>query len=34
MTPETALTKLAYVLGKDDWDLEKKKKVSANFWIL
>ena len=28
MTPEVALTKLAYILGKNDWDLRKKRKVS------
>ena len=27
MTPEAALTKLSYVLSKDDWDLETKRKV-------
>lgn len=27
MTPEAALAKLAYVLGKDEWNLAKKKKV-------
>lgn len=27
MTPEAALTKLSYVLGKDEWTLETKKQV-------
>ena len=27
MTPEAALTKLAYILGKDDWSHEKKRKM-------
>lgn len=27
ITPEAALTKLSYVLGKDEWDLEKKRKM-------
>ncbi|XP_055319038.1 L-asparaginase isoform X2 [Sitodiplosis mosellana] len=27
MTPEAALTKLSYVLGKDDWSLETKKQI-------
>ncbi|XP_035826944.1 L-asparaginase [Aplysia californica] len=29
MTPEAALTKLSYVLGKDEWSLEQKKKMLA-----
>lgn len=27
MTPEAALTKLSYVLSKDEWDLETKRKM-------
>lgn len=27
MTPEAALTKLSYVLSKDEWDLETKRQV-------
>ncbi|XP_046397210.1 L-asparaginase 1-like [Ischnura elegans] len=27
MTPEAASTKLSYVLGRDDWSLEKKKEM-------
>lgn len=27
MTPEAALTKLSYVLAKDEWDLETKRKM-------
>ena len=27
MTAEAALMKLSYVLGKEDWSLEKKRKV-------
>ncbi|XP_037086735.1 LOW QUALITY PROTEIN: L-asparaginase-like [Pollicipes pollicipes] len=31
MTPEAALTKLAYVLTKDEWDLEtKRQKITQN----
>lgn len=29
MTPEAALTKLAYVLAKSNWDIAKRKKVSV-----
>lgn len=28
MTVEAALTKLSYVLGKDEWTLETKKQVN------
>ncbi len=28
MTPEACLTKLSYVLSKDEWDLQQKRKVS------
>lgn len=28
MTPEAALTKLSYILGKDEWSLEVKKQVN------
>lgn len=30
MTPEAALSKLSYVLGKDDWPLETKKLVGVS----
>lgn len=30
MTPEAALSKLSYVLGKEEWNLETKKLVKAN----
>lgn len=33
MTPEAALTKLSYVLGKDDWNLETKKLVCLRSFI-
>ena len=33
MTPESALTKLAYVLAKKEWDLPKKKRVSYNGYL-
>lgn len=32
MTPEAALTKLAYVLGKETWSLDMKKQVNSNLW--
>ena len=31
MTPEAALTKLSYVLSKDEWDLETKRQVNIYF---
>ena len=31
MTPEAALTKLSYVLGKTDWSTEKRRKVKHIF---
>lgn len=34
MTPEAALTKLSYVLGKDEWSLETKKQVGGLFRII
>lgn len=34
MTPEAALTKLSYVLGKTEWDLEQKKQVCLIFFFL
>ncbi|XP_065324330.1 L-asparaginase 1-like isoform X2 [Gordionus sp. m RMFG-2023] len=30
MTPEAALTKLSYVLAKDEWDIETKKKMMSS----
>lgn len=30
MTPEAALTKLSYVLSKEEWDHETKRKVGLN----
>ena len=27
MTPEAALTKLSYVLSKEEWDLAKRRKM-------
>lgn len=32
MTPEAALTKLAYVIGKETWTLETKKEVLYTFF--
>lgn len=34
MTPEAALTKLAYVLSKENMDIKAKKNVSSNHLIL
>jgi hypothetical protein len=31
-TPETALTKLSYVIGKDEWNLDIKKQMMQNNW--
>jgi hypothetical protein len=31
MTPECAFTKLAFVLGHDDWDTNKRRQVSGLF---
>ena len=33
MTPEAALTKLSYVLSKDEWDLDTKRQVRHLFFI-
>lgn len=34
MTPEAALTKLSYVLSKDEWSLDTKKQVTFSFVLL
>lgn len=34
MTPEAALTKLSYVLGKSEWSLDIKKQVSCTFYSI
>jgi len=31
MTPEAALAKLAYVIGKEEWSLDMKKQVSFDY---